>query len=260
MDFTHSYVTTGLSIAIRRTGERDRWLSFVQALTTPTALKLYLGIVVLASRRAEPPCGCSSGAVIRCSPERPVPGVGAGYLVGRRDDRGRRLRGQGADHVLGRAVALLLDARQPHPDHGVHRLRHGAARRRRARRDPRDRRAPPRHHVGTVQTSASADFLRREDIPHRIYASLPDALGALRTGEVRAVVYGDVILRYYAQRDATQALELVPGIIEPQTYAFPLPDRSPLREPLNQALRRAHREPGWRDIQDRYLRKPTQGR
>ena len=256
MDFTHSYVSTGLSIAIRRTGERDRWLSFIEALTTPTALKLYLGIGVLAL--------CAGTAVWLLErrrnslfPERPLPGVGAGLWWAGVTTAGVGYGDKVPITLWGRAVALFwmfvslilitafigfvtarLAVAELGEIHGIAALRRGVT-------------------VGTVETSASADFLRREDIRHRIYASLPDALGALRTGEVGAVVYGDIILRYYAQRDPTHSLELVPGIIEPQSYAFPLPDRSPLREPLNQALRRAMASPGWRDLSDRYLGSDT---
>ena len=256
MDFTHSYVTTGLSIAIRRTNDRDRWISLITALTTPTALKLYLGIALLT---------LVAGSVVwwlerRHNPHfpaRPLPGVGAGFWWAGVTTAGVGYGDKVPITLWGRAVALFwmlvslvmitaligfvtarLAVAEIGEIHGIAGLRRGLT-------------------VGTVATSASADFLRREDIPHRIYASLPDALGALRTGEVRAVVYGNVILRYYAQRDPTQSLEIVPGVIEPQSYAFPLPDRSPLREPLNQAMRRAIASPGWRDLADRYLGSDT---
>ncbi len=37
------------------------------------------------------------------------------------------------------------------------------------------------------------------------------------------------------------------------SYAFPLPDGSPLRGQLNAALRREMAEAHWRDLKDQYL-------
>jgi hypothetical protein len=38
-----------------------------------------------------------------------------------------------------------------------------------------------------------------------------------------------------------------------QDLAFPLQTGSPLREPINDALRRYMNQPGWRDLKDRFL-------
>ena len=251
LDFSHSYVVTGLGIAVRQTSERDRWFSFLEALITPTALKLYLAIAVLTliaaalmwllERRRN-----------AAFPQRPGPGIGAGYWWA-----GVTMSGVGYGDkvpigVPGRALALLwmlvslvlstaliafVTARLAIAElgevHGLSGLRRVTA--------------------GTVQSSAAADFLRRQDIKHRLYASVPDALSGLRNREVAAVVYGDVILRYFVQRDASRSLELVPGIVAPESYAFPLRDGSPLRQPLNRALRHVLASSTWRDLSDRYL-------
>ena len=47
LDFTHGYVVSGISIAVVRSREADRWLTVVEALSTPTALRLYGGVVIL---------------------------------------------------------------------------------------------------------------------------------------------------------------------------------------------------------------------
>jgi ABC-type amino acid transport substrate-binding protein len=257
MDFSHSYVVSGLAIAVRQTSERDRWLSFLEALTTPTALKLYFSIAALTlltaavmwllERRRNP-----------AFPERPGPGIGAGYWwagvtmsgVGYGDKvpigvpgRVLALLWMFVSLVLGTALIAFVTARLAIAElgevHSVTGLR--------------------RVMVGTVQGSSSADFLRRQEIRHRLYPSVPEALDALRHRDVAAVVYGEVILRYYVQRDPARSLELVPGIVEPQSYAFPLRDGSPLRAPINQALRHVLASSTWRDLSDRYLGTGTDG-
>ncbi|HEX4440149.1 MAG TPA: transporter substrate-binding domain-containing protein [Thermoanaerobaculia bacterium] len=251
MEFTHSYTVTGLAIAVRQTSERDRWLSFLEALTTPTALKVYLGIAVLAlvaglvvwrlERRHNPQF-----------PARPLTGIGSGFWWAGVTSSGVGYGDKVPVTMWGRAAALLwmlislvmitaligfVTARlavtelgNVHSIAGLHRVK-----------------------VGSVAGSASADFLRRQDIPHRLYTSPEKALVALRARDVGAVVFSDVVLRYYVQRDATHALELVPGVVEAQSYAFPLVDGSPLREPLNAALRNVLATGVWRDITDRFL-------
>jgi ABC-type amino acid transport substrate-binding protein len=251
LDFSHSYVVTGLGIAVRPESERDRWLSFVEALTTPTALKLYLGIAALTLVAA-------AGMWIlerrrnAAFPERPLSGIGAGYWWAGVTMSGVGYGDKVPAGVPGRILALFwmflslilttaligfVTARLAVAELGaVHSLQ-----------------GLRRVTAGTVAGSAAADYLRRQEISHRLYASVPDALEGLRAREVGAVVYGDVILRYYLQRDSKRPLELVPGILEPQSYAFPLPDGSPLREPLNRALRHVLASAAWRDLSDRYL-------
>ena len=107
--------------------------------------------------------------------------------------------------------------------------------------------------VGTVEGAAVADFLRRQRISHRVYPSVPKALQSLRDGEVSAIVYGVSVLDYYVQHDPKDDIELLPSTFDHQVLAFPLADNSPLRDPLNGALRRFLQQPAWRDMQDRYL-------
>jgi ABC-type amino acid transport substrate-binding protein len=107
--------------------------------------------------------------------------------------------------------------------------------------------------VGTVEGAAVAELVRRERIRHRVYATVPKALDALSVGEVGAVVYGARILDYYATRLPKKEIEVLPQTFDHQALAFPLPDGSPLRDPINAVLRRFLPQAGWRDLQDRYL-------
>jgi len=107
--------------------------------------------------------------------------------------------------------------------------------------------------VGTMEGSASADFLRREQIRRKVFATTPAALEALARSEVDAVVYGVDVLSYYVERDEKKRFEMLPGTFDQQDLAFPLQTGSPLRAPINEALRRYMTQPGWRDLKDRYL-------
>ena len=107
--------------------------------------------------------------------------------------------------------------------------------------------------VGTVEGAAVAELLRHERLRHRVYASIPKALDALREGEVAAVVWDQTVLDYYVQHDARRDLEVLPSTFDHQILAFPLPDGSALRDPIDGVLRRYLAQPAWQDLQDRYL-------
>ncbi len=107
--------------------------------------------------------------------------------------------------------------------------------------------------VGTVEGAAVGELLRHERIRHRVYASIPKALDGLRDGEVAAVVWDVTVLDYYVQRDRRRDLEVLDSTFDHQILAFPLPDGSALRDPIDEVLRRYLAQPGWQDLQDRYL-------
>jgi ABC-type amino acid transport substrate-binding protein len=107
--------------------------------------------------------------------------------------------------------------------------------------------------VGTPEGAAVGEYLRQQRIHHRVYSTMSKALQGLRDGEVGAVVYGAKILDYYVQRETQKDLELLPTTFDQQNLALPLPDGSPLRDPLNAALRRYLAQTAWHDLQDRYF-------
>jgi ABC-type amino acid transport substrate-binding protein len=90
-------------------------------------------------------------------------------------------------------------------------------------------------------------------VPHRLYPSFRSAIDGLTGKTVDAVMFNEEILRYYSARAAGAKLEVLPQIFMVENFAFPLGDESPLRVPLNQALRRALAGTHYRDLKDQYL-------
>jgi len=250
MDFTHSYETSGVGIAVRRTGDEDRWLAVVEALSTPTAWRLYIGVAVLTflagavlwllERRRN---AMFSGDTLR--------GLGSGFWwagvttvgVGYGDKVPITFGGRlvalfwmFVSLILITALTAFVTAKLALAEFGrIHDF------------------AGLRGTVSaSVEGSTATELLRRKQLSYRLYPSSPDALAALLRGDVKAVVHGDLILRYYAERDPQKRIDVL-GAFDPQNLAFPLPDGSPYRDPFNAALRRIMAGSRWEGLKDRYL-------
>jgi polar amino acid transport system substrate-binding protein len=251
VDFSHAYLSVEMGIAVRRSDEAERWVSVARTLATPTALRLYLGIVLLAflagaalwllERRRNPQF---SGSALR--------GIGSGFwwsgvttvAVGYGDKvpitfwgRAVALLWMSVSLILITAFTAFVTAKLAVAEFGQV-------------RGPESLRNAV---VGTVEGAAAADFLRAQRIRHRIYPTAPRALEALQRGEIGAVVYGASTLGYYVARDPHQDIELLPQTFDRQNLAFPLPGGSPLRGPVNEVLNRYLTQPEWRGLKDQYL-------
>lgn len=107
--------------------------------------------------------------------------------------------------------------------------------------------------VGAPAGATSADFLADRGIAFREFDDARAALAALASDGVDAVVYDAPLLQYTLRRDPELALRVLPGELDPQSYAIALPDGSPLRESLNVALLSVVADRDWERLLRRYL-------
>jgi ABC-type amino acid transport substrate-binding protein len=106
--------------------------------------------------------------------------------------------------------------------------------------------------VATVSASAPATALRRLGIQARGTATLEEALADLARGRLDAVVYDAPLLLYVVGNEFDDALTILPGQFEEQSYAIALRPQSPLREAVNRALLRITASDAWDEIITRY--------
>jgi len=108
--------------------------------------------------------------------------------------------------------------------------------------------------VGTVAGSSSEEYLNREGVFANLYNGPLVALQALANKEVDAVVYDKPILQYMVrQPDAFDNLEILPNRILQNNYGIVLAEDSPLRNDLNIIILRKLTSPEYRSIINRYL-------
>lgn len=105
----------------------------------------------------------------------------------------------------------------------------------------------------TVESSTSADYLRRRRIRFQTRATAAAALEALKQGEADAAVYDGALLKYLANTDFADSTQVLAVSFNEQEYAIALRLDSPLRKPLNDALLRYRASDGWDELVFRYL-------
>lgn len=107
--------------------------------------------------------------------------------------------------------------------------------------------------VATVDGSTAAAYLRARHINAQQYATAGEALAELASDSADAVVYDAPILRYQVLNDYPGEATVLPVSFAEQSYAFPLPPGSPLRERINQVLLRQVDSPDWKELLAGYL-------
>ncbi len=107
--------------------------------------------------------------------------------------------------------------------------------------------------VTSVPGSTSAAWLERRHIDYHPARDLDSALASLAAGDTGAVVYDAPLLRYEIGQRYRRQLQVVPLVLERQDYAFALPSRSPLREPIDTSLLERINRGDWNDRLKRYF-------
>lgn len=107
--------------------------------------------------------------------------------------------------------------------------------------------------VATVAGSTSAEYLRSRHIMFTRHPDVDSALASLVANECNAVVYDAPILKYQTYQNYSGDVFVLPVIFERQNYAFALPSGSPLREPINRVLLRETSSPSWDEVLATYF-------
>ena len=254
IDFTHSFYSTGLGIAVPSRGKRDvggvvlRIFSgeFLKVLGLLTLLLLILGFVIWLLERKRNPNQFEGGM---------ARGVFSGFwwavvtmtTVGYGDKAPVTVGGR----ILAIAwmfigivlistfIAALSSALT------VTQLESAV-------RGPEDL---PAVRVGAIRNSTGQDYLNERVIDSESYDTPLAAIQALVQGKVDAVIYDRPILLYLANKKMRQQVQVLPKTFDHQSYGIALPAGSDLREPINRVLLDEISKTEWTELLDRYLGK-----
>ena len=107
--------------------------------------------------------------------------------------------------------------------------------------------------VGSVVDSTAATYLTKQRVQHRDFADVDHGLQAVANGQIDALVYDSPLLRFLIRTRHQGNVTLVPGTLEVQHYGIAFPPGSRLREPINRVLLKEIQSLWWRDLLYGYL-------
>ena len=244
LDFTHPYYTTGLAVVVRdestpvwlRAAKMLLSTSFLVLVATVGILQLLVGTVVwLLERRANPD---------QFGHGNPWRGLAAGFwwstvtmtTVGYGDKTPKTMAGRvvAQGWMLCSVVIVSVFTATVASSLTIDQLSSQV----RSASDLRNVR------VAVTEQSTSDMYADARDIDAVRTATLADALDALASGDVDAVVHDAPLLEEaMRQREGLKRLDFR---FQRQDYAFAVPTGSPLRESINRVLPRAPPGPGSR--------------
>lgn len=107
--------------------------------------------------------------------------------------------------------------------------------------------------VGTVKKSSSLQYLRRNHVLPKVYATALEGMQAVKNKEIDAMLYDEPLMRYLIKQGRIGKLKLLPYKFKYQYYSVCLPSGSDLREGINLILLEKTTELHWKDLLFNYL-------
>ncbi|MEH2161840.1 MAG: transporter substrate-binding domain-containing protein [Nostoc sp.] len=107
--------------------------------------------------------------------------------------------------------------------------------------------------VATTAGSTAATYLREHHISVLEVPKIEEAYNALQTKEADAVVFDAPVLLYYAAKEGKGKVQIVGTILREESYGIILPNNSPYRKPINQALLNLRENGTYQSLYDKWF-------
>jgi len=249
VDFTQPFYTTGLGVAVSM--NESRWRSifralvsfgFFQAVLALLGIALCVGFLVwlIERRKTEHFSGGAKGlasgvwwsaiAMTQAGAAQNAPATLAGRIVG----MGWMIASVIAIAVFTAGITSTLTRQELRGAvHGVNDLRSVR--------------------VGAPAGSATVEYLDRQRISHRGFATAQEGLKALQAGAIDAFVYDKPLLTWLVLQDYSTTLRVLDLAFDTQNYAIVLQKGSALRAPLDVNLLEEVESDWWEKTLFQYL-------
>lgn len=253
MDFSQSYLKSGLSIAVPAEGTEYRWLRVFESIFSEHTLKA-IGLLVLLSAAA--------GILVWLFERRKnddmfgdgtVRGIGHGVwwaivtmtTVGYGDKAPKTAGGRivallwmifsiifMASFTANITTSLTINELKGKV-HGLNDLYNAR--------------------VGSISQSEGFDFLTKLGIAVIPFEGVLEGLEAVASRKIDAFVLNEQVLKYQAKKDFPGRVQVLPGIYDEYFVSVALQQNSSLRKPINKALLKLMKTKNWIELRNRYI-------
>ena len=112
-----------------------------------------------------------------------------------------------------------------------------------------------RKRLAAVAQSSGAEYLEAHALQYMKFNNLPDALNSLAAGKFDAVVNSVGALQYLISKRYGSSEEMPQGLLAPAYMAIALPENSPFKRPIDEALVKITSDPEWISLEERFFGK-----
>jgi len=105
----------------------------------------------------------------------------------------------------------------------------------------------------TITSSVSDKYLKERHLRSASYDSVKAGLKAVKKGQVDAMIYDEPLLKYMIKKEFSQSLMVVDALFENQNYGIAFPEKSSLREGVNREMLHIIHSEKWQNIIEKYL-------
>ncbi|MGE5256537.1 MAG: transporter substrate-binding domain-containing protein [Hyphomicrobiales bacterium] len=253
MDFSQSYLKTGLAIAVPPEGAESKWLSVAESLFSQDILEA-VGLLIVMS--------VVSGAIVWLFERRrnaEMFGEGKGKGIGQGiwwsmvtmttvgyGDKAPKTAGGRIVALIWMLVSIVFIASftaNITASLTVSQLRGKV----RGFNDLYNAR------VGSLSRAEGAIYLARHGIAVIPFESNQEGLEAVAGKKIDAFVLNEIILKHLAKKEFPGRVQIVPGVFDEYFVSMALQDKSPLRKPINKALLKFMHSKDWAELRSRYV-------
>jgi polar amino acid transport system substrate-binding protein len=107
--------------------------------------------------------------------------------------------------------------------------------------------------VGTIAGTTSVNYLKQQKIEATEFKQTDEAYAALNDSNIDAVVFDAPILLYYAAHDGKGKVQVVGNVFRKESYAIALPNGSPYRKAINNAILSLQEKGTYQEIYDKWF-------
>ena len=107
--------------------------------------------------------------------------------------------------------------------------------------------------VGSIPRSEGFDYLTKQGIAAIPFKSTQEGLEGVANKEVDAFVLNEQILKDLVKRQFPGRVQILPGTFDEYFVSMALQDKSPIRKPINKALLKFMKTQNWLELRNRYM-------